>query len=147
MDPRFLDYTGELSHTHFSKNFEFLDEMRENEVQILSKKLRKAKGGKKEKISQELNTLKQQLNERKLGKKVMQRIEAFKQEDRDKIKQGLKSKPFFLKNSDKKRLMAEEKFAQLKSTGKVNRYLQKKERKQQAAINQSIPMRRGFDDN
>lgn len=145
-DPRFLEYTGELSHQHYSKNFEFLDQMRENEVQFLSKKLRKAKGAKKERISQELNTLKQQLNERKLGKKVMERIEAFKKEDREKIKQGVKHTPYFLKKSDKKRLMAEEKYAQLKSTGKVNRYLQKKERKQQAAINQSIPMRRGMDE-
>eukprot|EP01033_Poteriospumella_lacustris_P008320 gene8320-6001_t len=145
-DPRFLEYTGELSHQHYSKNFEFLDQMRENEVQFLSKKLRKSKGAKKERISQELNTLKQQLNERKLGKKVMERIETFKKEDREKIKQGVKHTPYFLKKSDKKRLMAEEKYAQLKTTGKVNRYLQKKERKQQAAINQSIPMRRGMDE-
>jgi ribosomal RNA-processing protein 36 len=144
VDPRFLDYTGELSHSHYSKNYEFLDQMRENEVQALSKKLRKSKGAKREQLSQELNTFKQQLNERKLGKKVMERIEAFKRDDRDKIKQGLKHTPYFLKKSDKKRLAAEEKYAQLKETGKVHRYLQKKERKQQAAINQSIPTRRNI---
>ena len=145
-DPRFLDYTGDLNHKHYSKNFEFLDEMRENEVKLLTKKMRKAKGGKKEKMHAELNVLKQQLNERKLGKKVMERIETLKQEDREKIKQGVKQNPYFLKNSMKKRLYAEEKFSQLKSTGKVDRYIQKKERQHQASINQSIPQRRNIDD-
>jgi hypothetical protein len=52
---RFMEYTGELDHRHFSKNFGFLDEKREKEIQALSKKLKKTKNlDAKEEIKKEL---------------------------------------------------------------------------------------------
>jgi hypothetical protein len=50
-----MEYTGELDHRHFSKNFGFLDEKREKEIQALSKKLKKTKNlDAKEEIKKEL---------------------------------------------------------------------------------------------
>lgn len=52
--------------------------------------------------------MKQQLNERQLSLKVMEKVDSLKKKEKELIKEG--KKPFFLKNSAKKNIMAEERW-------------------------------------
>lgn len=135
-----------MDHSHFSKNYSFLDDKREEEIALLAKKVKKAKSAeKKERMQLELRQMRQQHNERKLSANVSSKLSQLQKEEREKVKQGIK-KPFYLKNSVKRQIMAEEKFAQLKTMGKVNKYLQRKERQQQAEVRKNLPAaRRDYD--
>lgn len=135
-----------MDHSHFSKNYSFLDDKREEEIALLAKKVKKTKSAeKKERMQLELRQMRQQHNERKLSANVSSKLSQLQKEEREKVKQGIK-KPFHLKNSAKRQIMAEEKFAQLKTMGKVNKYLQRKERQQQAEVRKNLPAaRRDYD--
>jgi hypothetical protein len=57
IDPRFVDYTGDLSQKHYAKNFEFIEEMKENELYLLRKKHKKMKNETdRSEIKHEINT-------------------------------------------------------------------------------------------
>jgi hypothetical protein len=57
IDPRFVDYSGDLSQKHFAKNFEFIEEMKENELYLLRKKHKKVKDEtNRQEIKHEINT-------------------------------------------------------------------------------------------
>jgi len=142
VDPRFADFSGELNHRIFSRNFSFLDEMRAKEMTVIAKKVKKAKTkDDKEELQQELFKMKQQSNERQVGLQVMENLQKQTREDREKVKQGIK-KPFFIKGSVKRKMLEDAKFAQLKRTGKVDKYLQRKERKVLAKTRKDAPLRR-----
>lgn len=106
--------------------------------------------------------MKQQSNERQVGLQVMENLQKQTREDREKVKQGIK-KPFFIKGSVKRKMLEDAKyvtlinftlksmshlflrFAQLKRTGKVDKYLQRKERKVLAKTRKDAPLRRDED--
>lgn len=55
VDPRFGDISGKLDERIFAKNYSFLDEYREKEIEVLSKTLKKIKSApKKEELKTEL---------------------------------------------------------------------------------------------
>jgi hypothetical protein len=135
---RFVDYTGELDQRIFAKNFEFLHSKRGKEIDLLSHKVRNTKNTeKKTQLQQELYQLKQQHNERQIALNVMDKVDSIRKEDQTKVKQGIKE-PYFMKESMKKKLLAEEKFSQLKSTGKVHKFLQRKEKKSQLQLKKQL---------
>ena len=89
IDPRFNDISGKLDENTFSKNFDFLDGYKEDEIQKMSGVLKKVKAvAKRDEIKVELLKMKQQLNERKRGLKVAGRLEEMKREERAKVKEG-----------------------------------------------------------
>lgn len=52
--------------------------------------------------------MKQQHHERQLSLKVMEKVDSMKKKEKELIKEG--KRPFFLKNSEKKNIMAEERY-------------------------------------
>lgn len=84
--------------------------------------------------------MKQQLNERKLALKAMERIDTMKQEEKQKIKEG--KNPYYMKNSVKKNIMAEERFSALKKQGRLQKYMNKKRKKNVSKDRSKIPERR-----
>ena len=98
LDPRFTDYSGTLKERIFSKNYSFLDDYREDEINILSKAMKTIKDDDaKGEIRSELLKMKQQAKEIKLNRKVTERLEQMRSVEKDKLRQG--KKPFYLKRS------------------------------------------------
>ncbi len=87
--------------------------------------------------------MKQQLNERSLALKAMERIDKMKAEEKQKMKEGKKG--YFMKNSVKKQIMAEERYSSLKKQGKLQKYMNKKRKKNASKDRNKIPGRR-FDE-
>lgn len=90
-----------------------------------------------------LGRMKQQLNERKLALKTMERIDNMKKEEKLKIKDG--KTPYYMKNSVKKNMIAEERFSALKKQGRLQKYMNKKRKKNASKDRSKIPERR-FDE-
>jgi len=98
LDPRFNDFSGALNEQLFSKNYSFLDEYRDSEIKILSKAMKTTKSeDEKAELKSELLKMKQQSKERRLSRKVTERLEQIKSVEKDKLKQG--KQPFYLKRS------------------------------------------------
>lgn len=139
---RFAAYTGELDQRIFAKNFDFLEEYRQTEIDSLAKAMKKTNNvQKKEEIKSELLKLKSQLKQRQHAVRVMNKIEEIKQGEREKVRAGVK-KPFFLKNSAKKEIALEDKFKELKKDGKLKKYMERKQKKESVKGRQWIPSRR-----
>eukprot|EP01031_Cornospumella_fuschlensis_P038796 gene38796-47181_t len=144
IDPRFVDYTGELNQKIYAKNYSFLEDYREKEIQQLSVALKRAKGtGREDEIKHELLVLKQQLSQRQQALRTMDKIDSLEKEEREKVKAGVKN-PFYLKKSAKKQILLEERFKDLKKTGKLGKYMERKQKKQHRQQTKYMPDRRDF---
>eukprot|EP01036_Dinobryon_divergens_P032150 gene32150-41685_t len=137
-DPRFSDISGVMDDKIFAKNYIFLDEYREKEIDLVAKSMRKIKNvDKKAEIKAELMKMKQQHAERRRGLAVMSKLEELKKEEKEKVKSG--KNPFFLKKSVKKTIALEERYNELKKEGKLHKYMEKRRRKNAAKDRRYLP--------
>lgn len=141
IDPRFSDVSGKLDDKIFSKDYSFLDDYKEDEIKKLSGVLKKVKTVmKRDEIKAELVKMKQQFSERKRGLQVASRLDQIKSNERAKVKEG--KQPFYLKKSAMKELALEEKFNELKKNGKLNKFMEKKRKKNASKDRRWLPDRR-----
>mmetsp|Transcript_25231 Transcript_25231/g.54557 ORF Transcript_25231/g.54557 Transcript_25231/m.54557 type:complete len:273 (+) Transcript_25231:124-942(+) len=144
-DPRFSDISGKLDEKIFAKNYEFLDEYRDKEIEVLSKSLRKIKGeGKRAELKTELLQMKQQSKERKRGLRVMHRLDSLHREERQKVKEG--KKPYFMKRAVVEHISLEERYKELRKEGKLGKFMEKRRKKDASKDRRWLPGRRGADE-
>jgi ribosomal RNA-processing protein 36 len=147
-DPRQSNMTGHLDEEHFEHNYAFLDEMRDKEIaqlkqrivarkktgstgQQLRRKLQITQSGSLEEDQEELKKLlaiKAELGRNKLERTAKQVVQ---KKLRDEVAQGQRG-AYFLKRKDKKRLVLEAKFDELRKRGgdkAVEKVLTKRRRK------------------
>ncbi len=74
----------------------------------------------------------------------MEKIDNMKKEEKQKIKEG--KTPYFMKNSVKKNIIAEERFTALKKEGKLQKYMNKKRKKNASKDRNKLPSRRFEED-
>lgn len=132
-DPRFEDSCGQLDEDQFHKDYEFLNEIREKEKKVLAKAAKKEKNPEKR---EELLKLKQRIDNQAVSQKQRQQekelIEQLKSEQKE------KTGSTYLKRSDLKTALLVQKFQQLKKSGKLNEYLEKKRKKNVAKDRKKI---------
>ena len=140
-DPRFVEGSGTLDEDRFHQNYAFLDKYQEDEVNELSRALKKTKNPTdKDQIKTELQAKKQEMTERRRSMKVKARLQSVRAEEREKVKNG--KTPFFLKRSAKKQIALEERFDELKKDGKLNAFLMKKRKRNSNKEHKKMPRRR-----
>ncbi|KAL6270408.1 hypothetical protein ACE6H2_027319 [Prunus campanulata] len=141
-DPRFESLCGTLDVDGFRKRYDFLFA---NELPAEREELQKQV--KKSKDPEVIEELKKRVSwiDKQLKSESAKRTEAailakHKQKEREAAKQG--KQPFFLKKSEirKKRLM--EKYKQLKGSGKLEAFIEKRRRKNAAKDHRYMPYRR-----
>ena len=83
-DPRFGDdVSGKLDQRKFIKNYDFLDEYRQDEIQKMTKVLKKVKNSeKKNELRSELLKMKQQHSERTRGINVIRKMDQLQADER-----------------------------------------------------------------
>ena len=140
-DPRFVEGSGTLDEDRFHQNYAFLDKYQEDEVNELTRAMKKSKNPTvKDKIKTELQAKKQEMTERRRSMKVKARLQTVRAEEREKVKNG--KTPFFLKRSAKKQIALEERFDELKKDGKLNAFLMKKRKRNSNKEHKKMPRRR-----
>lgn len=137
-DPRFDDLSGTLNETMFEKSYGFLSEMRQNEVKKIRKALRKEKRpSQKADLHKLLQRMEQEDARKQEAVERKKKEKQYKQNEADSVMKGKKA--FFLKKSDKKKLELADKYKTLKETGKLDKYLAKKRKKNASKERKRMP--------
>lgn len=144
-DPRFSDISGKLNHRKFMDAYGFLNDYQEKEVEQLAHQVKKTKNEEvKQELRQKLLQSSQEIKERKRHEAVQQRLSELKKVEKEKIKSG--KKPFFLKQSAKRDIALEERYEELKKTGKLQQFLTKKRKKNANKDHRWLPFQRSGQD-
>ncbi|KAG1708468.1 Ribosomal RNA processing protein 36 [Nymphon striatum] len=127
-DPRFDDISGEFNPSIFEKTYSFIDDIKVSEEKVLRKKFNSEKNDeKKEEIKKLINRMENQRREKDKVKKQKETIGKIKREEVKQVKEG--KKPFYMKKGVQKQVTLVEKFRELKKTGKLKKYIEKKRKK------------------
>lgn len=118
-DPRFDEMCGtKFDKEVFENRFSFLTDIREKETKVLKKKLKKTKSLEdRKKLQYLIQRFDNQKRETQRRKEENEVIRNWRREEKKKVAEG--KKPYFLKDSDKKRLIQEHR-KQKKSEKKQN---------------------------
>ncbi|KAK3587747.1 hypothetical protein CHS0354_042702 [Potamilus streckersoni] len=139
-DPRFDDLSGQYNETFFKEAYSFLDDVKAKEKEKVKALLKKEKDEEKKKNMQALvNRMNQQEQSMLQKKKQTGLLNEWKKKEEERIKEG--KNPYFLKKSDKKTLILAEKYKELKKSGKVEKYLNKKRKKNAQKERKKLPGR------
>ncbi|KAI4832788.1 hypothetical protein KUCAC02_015736 [Chaenocephalus aceratus] len=141
-DPRFDDLSGEYKPEIFVETYKFINDIKLREKEIVKKQLKRTKPTnvqKKEKLQFLLKRMENQERARKSQEEQRERELQFKRQQRERASQG--DRPFFLKNSEKKKLQLAEKYQELKKTGKLDNFLSKKRKRNAGKDRRKLPPR------
>ncbi|CAG2112151.1 unnamed protein product [Medioppia subpectinata] len=125
-DPRFEEGSGRFSESVFSKTYGFLNDIRDKETNELKKMLKKTANEEKK---QELKYLLQRIKNQKTSEQMKQNRKELETNVRNKLNEETGSKNTFVNKSTLKRLELVEKYKQLKKSGKLRQYLEKKRKR------------------
>ena len=140
-DPRFAEGSGDLSHDKFLQAYSFLDKYQEDEINDITKSMKKVKNPEdQEVLKAELFKRKQEMTERRRSLKIKERLSVTRAEEREKVKNG--KTPFHLNRNAKKVIALEQRFDELKGEGKLNSFLLKKRKKNANKDHRWLPSRR-----
>ena len=137
-DPRFNDLSGAYNEELFEKSYAFVQDIKNNEYESVKSQLKKVKNAEEKekllKVKQKMDT------ELKFKAEKEKKRELFKQQ-KQKASEQTKSgkKAFYLKNSDKKKIELAEKYKELKSSGKLDKYMMKKRKRNAQKDKRNLP--------
>lgn len=137
-DPRFDDLSGEYNPEVFDKTYQFLDDIRAKEKQLVKKQLKKHRSGEEhDKLQQLLQRMEQQELAQQERKRQQELRLQLKQERRAQAQLG--HRPYFLKKSEQRQLVLAEKFKELKRSKKLESFLSRKRRRNAGKDRRHLP--------
>ncbi|XP_004379617.1 ribosomal RNA processing protein 36 homolog [Trichechus manatus latirostris] len=140
-DPRFDDLSGEYNPEVFDKTYQFLNDIRAKEKEIVKKQLKKHRSGEeREKLQLLLQRIEQQEMAQQDRKQQQELRLALKRERRAQAQQG--HRPYFLKKSEQHQLALAEKFKELKRSKKLESFLSRKRRRNAGKDRRHLPLSR-----
>ncbi|KAK9905044.1 hypothetical protein WJX75_008538 [Coccomyxa subellipsoidea] len=141
-DPRFDSLSGALQQDRFRKQYAFLyDEQLPAEKEELKSTLQKTKGAdKKLELQAQLTRVQQQIQE----ERSKRRKEAWEAEHKRKEREAVKGGKgvFFQKRSEKKRQELIRRYEELKATGRLEKVMAKRQKKNAAKDHRYVPSAR-----
>ncbi|KAK0416764.1 hypothetical protein QR680_012670 [Steinernema hermaphroditum] len=129
-DPRFDGRCGEFDAMEHDEDYNFLNDIRKKEKETLKKEYKKIRMADPEKAARVKKAILAMENREKSRKEVeMKRevVEEVRQSNIERMHKGMK--PIFVSNGQIKRRQLEKKFESLKKTGKLQRYMERKAKK------------------
>ncbi|XP_050487745.1 ribosomal RNA processing protein 36 homolog [Bombus huntii] len=129
-DPRFDSLCGTYDPKKFKRNYMFINDIKENDIKELKKKLVESRDPKeKKKIKYLIQRLENQLREEKRRNMKEQKEYAEKKEIVEAIRRG--EKPVYKKKSEKRVLELVSQYEELKNSGKLKKHIQRLRKKNQ----------------
>lgn len=130
-DPRFREECGEVDHFGIVKNYSFLQKNREIEIAQINKTLADSNATvDREALKRKKQSLQDQFNTNDMKLKDLEERMQWHREERARILEG--KKPFWLDKKSMREKKHAQKMKQLEESGKMNKYLIKKGKKQAA---------------
>ncbi|XP_063933437.1 ribosomal RNA processing protein 36 homolog [Zophobas morio] len=140
-DPRFDENCGHHNQDLWEKAYSFLDEYKAKEEEALKKELLKTRNLHRRNELQKILSKKQQEarnKQEKLRKQTFRRN--YRKTEAERVRKG--KKPFYLKNSEEKKLLLLQKYNELKEKGKLEEYLSKRRQKHASKDRKFVPSER-----
>ncbi|KAJ8902621.1 hypothetical protein NDN08_005941 [Rhodosorus marinus] len=129
VDPRFEEHCGNFNQGLHDKAYGFVDELKEKEKMALAEEMAEEKNpAVRRKMAKQLQTLNaavERSQAQRTRREIRNRVRA---EEREKVRLG--KTPFFASERELDRMELEAKYDQLKSQGKVKKYIEKRRKKQ-----------------
>ena len=151
-DPRFdaavMGHSGAGKNTEAaSKAYSFLDEYRASELKELKAQLAKTKNAEqKEALKKQIRSATDQMRARENRKRERDVVLDHKKREKQAIREGKKSTPYYLKNSDLKKQVLQKKYEDMGSRDRA-KALERRRKKMASKERKEMPMeRRGLDD-
>ncbi|XP_053456990.1 kelch domain-containing protein 3 isoform X2 [Nycticebus coucang] len=142
-DPRFDDLSGEYNPEVFDKTYQFLDDIRAKEKELVKKQLKKHRSGEQhEKLQQLLQRMEQQEMAQQERKRQQELRLALKHERRAQAQEG--HRPYFLKKSEQRQLALAEKFKELRRRRKLESFLSRKRRRNAGKDKRQLPLNKEY---
>lgn len=140
-DPRFDARAGDFKEVCFENNYQFLDEIRTGEMQDLRNEYNTARAEGDEKKAERLkNTLHKMETREKTRAEKRRHAETRKELHDDNIERMLRGEaPIFRTKAQVRRIDAEKKYEELKKDNKLDKYLQRKAKKESAKQKKARP--------
>ncbi len=130
-DPRFDDLSGNLNLRGWQENYAFLKEMRKKEKELLKKELMEEQDPEQKcRMKSIIQRMENQERERAKKEKEREVKRQERQDQREALRQG--RKPKFLSNKERKLLVKAAHFEELKKGNKLEKYLERKEKRLKA---------------
>ncbi|KAJ7952372.1 ribosomal RNA processing protein 36-like [Quillaja saponaria] len=141
-DPRFESLCGTLDTEGFRKRYNFLFENElPAEKEALHKKLKKCKDPKIiNEVEERISWIDKQLKSDTTKRADADILAKHKKKEREAAKQG--KRPFYMKKSEIREQRLIEKYKELKASGKLEKFIEKKRRKNAAKDHKFMPYRR-----
>ncbi|XP_063700577.1 ribosomal RNA processing protein 36 homolog [Culicoides brevitarsis] len=128
-DPRFDRKCGEYDAAAFRENFDFVFEMKQNEVKELKKQLRETKDPEeRQKLKFVIQRAENQVREHLKQQKLHQKRAEQREEQEKAVNEG--KRPYFMKKSDQRMVGLVEQFVDLKNSGKLKKHIEKRRKKE-----------------
>ncbi|KAI8470143.1 MAG: hypothetical protein J3K34DRAFT_393614 [Monoraphidium minutum] len=143
VDPRFDASIGGSSNPKEAererKRYAFLyDEVLPRERAALKQRLKRE--GKRREIQAEITRVEQRLRDEKTRRKRDELEKGWKSEQKQAVEAG--HKPFYLKKSEKRKRELVAKYEELKASGQLDKYMEKRRRKNASKLHPYLPDRR-----
>ncbi|CAN8073580.1 unnamed protein product [Agarophyton chilense] len=137
-DPRFEEHCGDLLEEHVERNYAFVRSIQNSEKKSLEEKVKK--NPEDYDASHELKSMEQSEIRRNALLRRRNILSAYKKNEKEAVKRG--KQPYFLKEKDVRNLEMRAKFEELKKTGGVKRYIQKRRKRLAGKDKKLLPNRR-----
>ncbi|CAN8000306.1 unnamed protein product [Ixodes hexagonus] len=126
-DPRFSSRAGEFDERVFRETYSFVQDIKAKEREELAEMIRNEKDPRRRKT---LKGLLQKMQNQEASEKIKtKKVELEKQYHKFLVGHKGDSKPLYLNKTEKRKIELAEKFKELKKAGKLEKYLEKKRKK------------------
>ena len=137
-DPRFSDLSGNFNEQLFEKSYSFVKDIKKGEYETVNKQLKKVKNPEER---ERLIRLKQKMDNEKQSEIDKAKKRELAKQRRANLQEQTSAgqKPFYLKNSDKKKIELAEKYRELKASGKLEKFMSKKRKRNTQKDKRNLP--------
>ncbi|CAI5452356.1 unnamed protein product [Caenorhabditis angaria] len=145
-DPRFDERAGNYKEVCFENNYQFLDEIRKDEIEELRQQYNEARAeGDEHTANRVKNTLQKMETREKTRAEKRRQTETRKELHDENIERMLRGEaPIFKTKAAVRKIDMEKKFESLKKDNKLDKYLEKKSKKEAGKLKKSRPPFEGY---
>ncbi|XP_064403649.1 ribosomal RNA processing protein 36 homolog isoform X2 [Halichondria panicea] len=140
-DPRFNDRAGNLNLDLFKKTYSFVEDIKKKEKEKITKEAKRVKNPERK---GQLKKLLQKMESRELAEQKQKEkddlMREHKKSERERMKSGKKA--FHIKKSTQKKLLLAKKYTELKKSGKLDKFIAKKRKKNASRDRKQLPFKR-----
>jgi len=140
-DPRFDNLSGKFEPKTFRQDYKFLDDLRENEISILKKELKKTDNSSRRlQLRRSLNSLENHQQKSKREDEKQQLVKKWIGEQKQRVSEG--KKPQFIPKKELRQIEMVEKYKKLQKTNRVDAYISKKRKRTEKKTRSHLPFSR-----